>query len=87
MADGSLSPRLSRHWASNGGILSCVASRPDSSGCDGASDQRNFIADYGLGGTPGPVRFSRSATITDSTMAIKMMAATIINETPVGISI
>jgi len=36
---------------------------------------------------PVPVRFSRSATMTDSTMAIKMIAATVINETPVGISI
>jgi hypothetical protein len=35
---------------------------------------------------PVLVRFSRSATMTDSTMAIKMIVATVINETPVGIS-
>jgi hypothetical protein len=42
---------------------------------------------YSYDDLPVPVRFSRSATMTDSTMAIKMIAATVINETPVGISI
>ena len=57
MAGGSLNPRLSRHCASSGEIFSCAASWPASSGCGGASDQRNFI---------GAAFFSRRAATTDS---------------------
>src|SRR5476649_2457179 len=43
IANGSLKPRLSRHCASSGEIFNCDASCPASSGCGGASVQRNFI--------------------------------------------
>src|SRR6185437_15097740 len=40
---GWVTPRLTRHWASMGEILSSPASGPAMSGCDGAMDQRYFI--------------------------------------------
>src|ERR1019366_519535 len=43
IAGSSLKPRLSRHCASSGEILSDDASVPASSGCGGAIVQRNFI--------------------------------------------
>src|SRR5258708_7240603 len=43
VAEISSRPRLTRHCASKGEILSDDASCPARSGCDGASDQRNFI--------------------------------------------